>query len=198
MPTAINLKHYTVNMFIFVYIRSFIEIIEMDVSGEADTDASLSFDAEWLSILTATHSQLSVSRGRVSVPNELSPIAEEDVRRVRQLMAEEYGDALTIPDLTPAEYAQSLESSGSLQTDRLLRTLGLPHIWTQSFADSAPQSSKSSAYEGADSSLPMKRKVGAHADFSAISIVDVEKDLLSKSMDLPPAADSNEVDIDDI
>jgi lariat debranching enzyme len=193
--------------------RSFIEVLDMSVAVNEDTSEDLTFDVEWMTILAKTHSLLSVTSGRVDMPKQCLGMTSDDVESVRRRLIAEYGNELKIPILSLEDFAASVSASGNVQSDRLLGTLGLQHIWTQAYSqkkrayDSAPMRESAPAepvYDDfAQSLLQKKRMLLSDPCVSvSVSVVDLERDSTFLS-GLPTSAaqsdmDANQIDIDDI
>ena len=164
--------------------RQFIEVIEIPVPQSAEEKKELHFDVEWLAIMTKTHHLLSTSRGNVTLPAVTSPVTSAEEDGVRSLLSAEYGSSLTIPEPSLPSFRESLSGEGNAQTDRLLRCLGLPHIWTRPVSKPPPP--------------PPFPKGGSKYEPQVTRSLDRGDSIQLASIDKGGVKDENEIDLDDI
>ena len=123
-------------------MRCALQIVEFP---DAEGPLEFSYDEEWLAVLRATHSRMSLSRAPVTLPaGAPAGVAPQDVQAVRELLAAQPGGA-RVPDnfapTAPAHAAGALERmQGTMprvavrnpQTEALLALLGLSYNLDQS------------------------------------------------------------------
>ena len=164
--------------------RQFIEIIDISVAQSAEGKKELHFDVEWLAIMTKTHHLLSTSRGNVTLPAIASPVTSAEEDGIRSLLSAEYGSSLTIPEPSLPSFRESLSGEGNAQTDRLLRCLGLPHIWTRPVTKPPPP--------------PPFPKGGSKYEPQVTYSIDRGDSIQEASIDQGGVKDENEIDLDDM
>ena len=195
--------------------RHFIQVLDIDTATSPKSDKSLSFDVEWMTILRKSHHLLRSDTSRASFSQNII-IAPEDHDETRRMLAASYGEELLIPMLSLEDFARSLNSTGNLQTDRLLATFDLSHIWTspsssmplthvEEIDTSQPKNATRNSSEYAidadlNDSILSKRKMIAEAS-SVICVTDIEKEYHrpgSETNAVLSTIDANEMNLDDI
>lgn len=122
--------------------RDFLQIVEFpDAGGPLE----FSYDEEWLAVLRATHSCMSLSRAPVALPaGAPAGVAPQDMQAVRELLAAQPGGARVPNNFSPTAPAHAAgvpeRMQGTMpraavrnpQTVALLALLGLPYNLDQS------------------------------------------------------------------
>ena len=187
--------------------RDFLQF--MQIPCDQPTSRVLHYDAEWLGVLTATHTLLSTNRQKVYMPHGSTAVSPGDVQAAAARFTRRNG-SLAIPTVTAVE-TSALHVDTNVQTDVFLGTLGLPHIWTRPMHGSAGGAGGAGS-GGSSSSTAAAAVATATKDPNELDLdfgEDEEEDLdycdeggEAAAVAVAPAGaagnDTNELDIDDM
>lgn len=129
--------------------REYMKFLQLEVSPDTIMpyfDEELHFDAEWFAIMTKSHEELRKGQKNTNYTRYgIAPVTTEEIKIVEENLKSRYGVDLVVPPFSSSiadqckvcgEGAADVVSrgykglEGNVQTDDLLSTLQLPHIWT--------------------------------------------------------------------
>lgn len=121
--------------------RHYLTIVDIPIDQPRLENPKLEYDLEWLAILRKTHHWSNTSPHRVSVPDELVTIDDQDLHWIRERLPSMQIPENFVPTVPAIADGVSMESipktlppplrqMGNPQTDAFLQLLELPHIIT--------------------------------------------------------------------